>query len=146
MSGENITAPEGVDPVEWWQGKFDRDFPDGLLAIKRKEPPNSPPGLLREDLSVSPVLRVPRVEVLRMEQGKPHIIFVGQGWDIGVDGLVTVCRVHQETPCLVLELALQDGPTFWLSAGVSERLKRLLAADRKELVDYSQANGKSVHS
>lgn len=130
----------------WWQEKFDKDFPNGLLASKKKEPPGSPPEVMREDESVTPVLRVPRVEVLRMEGDLPHIIFVGQGWDIGADGLMTSCEVVQETPCLVLSVALKDGPTFWLSNGVSDRLKRLLSKDRQELVGFSQANGKSMHS
>jgi hypothetical protein len=146
MTRDNITAPEGAEPVVWWQEKFDHDFPDGLLAEKKKEPPNAPPEVQAEDLTATPVLRVPRVEVLRMEDRLPHVIFVGQGWDIGVDGLVTSYTAMQEKPFLVMELALRDGPAFLLSAGVSDRLKRLLAKDRQALVGYSQANGKSMHS
>lgn len=146
MIGQIITAPEGADTAVWWQEAFDKAFPDGLLAIKKKEPPGSSPEVMSEDMSADPVLRVPRVEVLREEEGALHVIFVGKGWDIGVDGLVTQVKVVQEHPCLVWSVTLQDGPVFWLSNGITEQLKRILRKDRQELVGFSQANGKSMHA
>src|ERR1700733_12275228 len=113
MTGQPVTGPAGADLVTWWQDRLDKDFPHGLLATR-----DAPRG--EDD---SPVLRVPRVEVLREEDGRPYILFVGQGWDTGTDGPMRSYEIVQTEPCLVSVATLQDGSAYRFSNGLSDRLK-----------------------
>lgn len=114
------------EQAQRWQQRFDKDFPDGLVASWVGAPPEHS-------------YHFARVEVVAMHGLNPVVFMDDPEWQKNVTGAVSSYSEVQHTPHLLASVTFEDTRRQMLwNAGLSQLEKSTLAPLRRDSLERSE--------